>query len=70
MVAGTRRRAAAFAARYEHADPAAVTCLTSTRDDLTVHLRFPRQHRQRAADEHSSTHDEKAVSSVRPEGRS
>jgi fatty-acyl-CoA synthase len=26
--------------------------------------------RQRAADEHSSTHDEKAVSSVRPEGRS
>jgi Transposase, Mutator family len=47
MVARTGRRAANAAARYEHAYPAAVTCLTSTRDELTVYLRLPRQHRQR-----------------------
>jgi putative transposase len=41
------RRAEAFAARYEHVYPAAVTCLTSTLDELTVHLRFPREHWQR-----------------------
>jgi putative transposase len=42
-----RRRAAAFAARYERTYPAAVACLTSTLDELTVHLRFPREHWQR-----------------------
>jgi putative transposase len=42
-----RRRAQAFAARYEHVYPAAVACLTSTLDELTVHLRFPREHWQR-----------------------
>jgi len=36
-----RRRAAAFAARYERTYPSAVACLTSTLDELTVHLRFP-----------------------------
>jgi putative transposase len=41
------RRADAFAARYEHLYPAAVACLTSTLDELTVHLRFPREHWQR-----------------------
>jgi hypothetical protein len=35
------RRADAFAARYQHVYPAAVACLTSTLDELTVHLRFP-----------------------------
>ena len=42
-----RRRAAAFAARYERSYPAAVTCLTSTLDELTVHLRLPAEHWQR-----------------------
>lgn len=42
-----RRRAAGFAARYERTYPAAVACLTSTLDELTVHLRFPREHWQR-----------------------
>jgi putative transposase len=42
-----RRRATAFAARYEQTYPAAVTCLTSTLDELTVYLRFPREHWQR-----------------------
>jgi putative transposase len=41
------RRAEAFAARYEHTYPAAVTCLTSTLGELTVHLRFPAEHWQR-----------------------
>jgi transposase-like protein len=41
------RRAEAFAARYERAYPAAVACLTSTLDELAVHLRFPAEHRQR-----------------------
>lgn len=34
------------AARYEHAYPAAVACMTSTLDELTVHLRFPREYWQ------------------------
>jgi putative transposase len=38
------RRAQLFAARYQNVYPAAVTCLTSTLDELTVHLRFPREH--------------------------
>jgi putative transposase len=41
------RRAEAFAARYERTYPAAVTCLTSTLGELTVHLRFPAEHWQR-----------------------
>jgi transposase-like protein len=41
------RRADAFAARYERVYPAAVACLRSTLDELTVHLRFPREHWQR-----------------------
>jgi putative transposase len=41
------RRAQAFAARYERVYPAAVACLTSTLNELTVHLRFPREHWQR-----------------------
>jgi hypothetical protein len=41
------RRAQAFAARYEHVYPAAVACLVSTLDELTVHLRFPAEHWQR-----------------------
>jgi transposase-like protein len=36
-----------FVARYERVYPAAVTCLTSTLDELTVHLRFPSEHWQR-----------------------
>jgi putative transposase len=43
-VAEATRRAQLFAARYERAYPAAVACLTSTLDGLTVHLRFPREH--------------------------
>jgi putative transposase len=42
-----RRRAEAFAARHERTCPAAVACLTSTLDELTVHLRFPREHWRR-----------------------
>jgi putative transposase len=42
-----RRRAQVFVARYERVYPAAVTCLTSTLDELTVHLRFPSEHWQR-----------------------
>jgi transposase-like protein len=42
-----RRRAAAFVARYERTYPSAVACLTSTLDELTVHLRFPAEHWQR-----------------------
>jgi putative transposase len=41
------RRAQGFAARYEHIYPAAVAALTSTLEELTVHLRFPREPRQR-----------------------
>jgi putative transposase len=41
------RRAQAFAARYAPSYPAAVACLTSTLEELTVHLRFPREHWQR-----------------------
>jgi putative transposase len=41
------RRAEAFAGRYQRAYPAAVACLTSTLDELTVHLRFPCEHWQR-----------------------
>jgi putative transposase len=38
------RRAQRFAARYQGVYPAAVACLTSTLEELTVHLRFPREH--------------------------
>jgi len=48
-VAEATRRAQLFAARYERAYPAAVACLTSTLDGLTVHLRFPREHWHRSA---------------------
>jgi transposase-like protein len=41
------RRAEVFVARYEHLYPAAVACLSSTLDELTVHLRFPPEHWQR-----------------------
>jgi putative transposase len=41
------RRAEAFAGRYQRAYPAAVACLTSTLDELTVHLRFPCEHWRR-----------------------
>jgi transposase-like protein len=34
-------------ARYERTYPAAVACLTSTLDELTVHLRLPVEHWQR-----------------------
>jgi putative transposase len=41
------RRAEAFATRYERLYPSAVACLTSTLSELTTHLRFPAEHRQR-----------------------
>ena len=41
------RRAEAFADRYGRRYPAAVACLTSTLAELTVHLRFPREHWRR-----------------------
>jgi putative transposase len=41
------RRAEAFATRYEHLYPSAVACLISTLSELTTHLRFPAEHRQR-----------------------
>ena len=41
------RRAEAFADRYSTHYPAAVACLTSTLDELTTHLRFPREHWRR-----------------------
>jgi putative transposase len=41
------RRAEAFAARYQRLYPTAVACLTSTLSELTTHLRFPAEHRQR-----------------------
>jgi putative transposase len=40
-VAEARRRADAFADRYQHRYPAAVGCLTDTLPELTVFLRFP-----------------------------
>jgi transposase-like protein len=43
-VAEARRRADAFADRYQHRYPAAVSCLTDTLPELTVFLRFPREH--------------------------
>jgi len=39
-----RRRIAAFAERYEATYPAAVTCLTTDVESLTVYLRFPKEH--------------------------
>jgi putative transposase len=41
------RRAQEFAARYQHLYPSAVACLISTLSELTTHLRFPAEHRQR-----------------------
>jgi transposase-like protein len=41
------RRAQAFADRYSKVYPAAVRCITDTLPELTVHLRFPRQHWRR-----------------------
>jgi putative transposase len=41
------RRAEAFATRYEHLYPSAVACLISTLSELTTHLRFSAEHRQR-----------------------
>jgi putative transposase len=43
-VAEARRRAGAFADRYQHRYPAAVACLLDTLPELTVFLRFPREH--------------------------
>jgi putative transposase len=43
-VAQARQRADAFADRYGKCYPAAVACLTDTLPELTVHLRFPREH--------------------------
>ena len=39
-----RTRISAFAARYETTFPAAVKCLTTTVESLTVYLRFPKEH--------------------------
>ena len=39
-----RRRIDVFAARYEHTYPAAVRCLTTDVESLTVYLRFPKEH--------------------------
>jgi Transposase, Mutator family len=41
------RRAEAFATRYQHLYPSAVACLISTLSELTTHLRFLAEHRQR-----------------------
>jgi putative transposase len=41
------RRAEEFATRYQHLYPSAVACLISTLSELTTHLRFPAEHRQR-----------------------
>ena len=43
-VAQARRRADAFADRYQGRYPAAVACLLDTLPELTVFLRFPREH--------------------------
>jgi putative transposase len=40
-------RAQAFADRYQRLYPSAVACLSSTLAELTVHLRFPREHWRR-----------------------
>jgi putative transposase len=42
-VAEARRRADAFADRYQHRYPAAVACLLDTLPELTCFLRFPRR---------------------------
>jgi putative transposase len=42
-VAEARRRAGAFADRYQHRYPAAVACLLDTLPELTCFLRFPRR---------------------------
>jgi putative transposase len=43
-VAQAAQRAQAFADRYQHRYPAAVRCLLDTLPELTVFLRFPREH--------------------------
>jgi transposase-like protein len=43
-VAQARRRAAQFEQRWTGRYPSAVACMTSTLPELTVHLRFPREH--------------------------
>lgn len=43
-VALVQRRIDAFAARWRDSYPAAVKCLLTDRDSLTVYLRFPRKH--------------------------
>jgi transposase-like protein len=43
-VARARRRAHAFADRYQGRYPAAVECLLETLPELTCFLRFPREH--------------------------
>jgi putative transposase len=43
-VAQARRRAAQFEQRWVGRYPSAVACVTSTLPELTVHLRFPREH--------------------------
>jgi hypothetical protein len=42
-------RAQPAAARYQHIYPAAVACLTSTLDELTVHLQLQPEHWQASA---------------------
>jgi hypothetical protein len=44
VVEQATHRAEAFAARYATLFPAAVPCITDTLAELTVHLRFPREH--------------------------
>ena len=39
-----QKRIDAFAARWRDSYPAAVKCLLTDRDSLTVYLRFPREH--------------------------
>jgi putative transposase len=46
-VAEATRRAEAFAATWATRYPSAVTCLTSELSSLSVHLRFPAEHRRR-----------------------
>jgi transposase-like protein len=43
-VTEVRRRIDIFAARYQQKYPAAVKCLTSDVESLTVYLRFPKEH--------------------------
>ncbi|HYB36322.1 MAG TPA: hypothetical protein VEF72_11480 [Mycobacterium sp.] len=42
-----QNRINALATRWLNAYPAAVRCLLKHRESLTVHLRFPRKHRNR-----------------------